>query len=212
MTPVVLLSVYVTTTEVSVTAVLLTIQQTLKVDCQGARRHVVEPVLQWTNRQWSLSSSGPTDSGACPPVDQQTVEPVLQWTSIQWSLSSSGPTDSGACPPVDQQTVEPVLQWTSRQWSLSSSDAPYIRTVEPVLQWCPILQDSGACPPVMLHTSGPVNNGACPLEVFHASGSANSRIADGHTAAHKAASLPAGTFENGQIHLDQHPDSVIICE
>ena len=37
---------------------------------------------------------------------------------------------------------------------MPSSDVPYFRTVEHVLQWCPILQDSGACPPVMSHTSG----------------------------------------------------------
>ena len=95
---------------------------------------------------------------------------------------------------------------------MPSSDVPYFRTVEHVLQWCPILQDSGACPPVVPHTSGPANSGTCPPVLPYRSGPANSCMADGHPTAHKAALLPAGTSENGPIYLDQRPASVITWE
>ena len=45
-----------------------------------------------------------------------------------------------------------------------------------------------------------------------APGLANSCMAGGHSTAHKAAWLSAGTSENGPVYLDQRPASVIICE
>ena len=37
-------------------------------------------------------------------------------------------------------------------------------------------------------------------------------MTNGHPAAYKATWLPAGTSENGPVHLDQRSASTIICE